>query len=101
VFLAAFLVVRGVPALLHLRTRGRRSVIATGLLQATSLPFIVTASQIGVELGEISPVTGAALVFAGLLSVLFFPVTAPSLLRKGEAPTPESADRVPLMSARV
>jgi hypothetical protein len=65
------------------------------------LPFIVTASQIGVELGEISPVTGAALVFAGLLSVLTFPVTALSRLRKGEAPTPESADRAPVMSATV
>jgi Kef-type K+ transport system membrane component KefB len=85
VFLVALLVVRGVPALLNLRTHGRRATAATALLQATSLPFIVTATQIGVQLGRITPVTGAALVFAGLLSVLLFPVLALGLLR-GERP---------------
>jgi Kef-type K+ transport system membrane component KefB len=81
VFLAALLVVRGLPALLNVRAQGQRAAISTGLLQATSLPFIVTATQIGVELGRISPVTAAALVFAGLLSVLIFPVLALGLLR--------------------
>ena len=91
VFLAALLVVRGVPALLNLRSQGRRSALAIGLLQATSLPFIVTASQIGVELGQISAVTGAALVFAGLLSVLLFPVIALSLLRRADRETLSSS----------
>ena len=89
VFLVALLVVRGVPALLSLRTAGRRATVATALLQATSLPFIVTATQIGVQLGRITPVTGAALVFAGLLSVLVFPALALSILRRPEAATPE------------
>src|SRR3954452_980062 len=82
VFLVALLLIRGAPALLSLRSAGRRSTVATALLQATSLPFIVTATQIGVQLGRITPVTGAALVFAGLLSVLLFPVLALSLLRR-------------------
>jgi len=82
VFLAALLVLRGVPALLSLRAVGRRATVATALLQATSLPFIVTATQIGVQLGRITPVTGAALVFAGLLSVLLFPAVALSVLRR-------------------
>jgi hypothetical protein len=86
--------VRGVPALLNTRALGRRNAVATGLLQATSLPFIVTATQIGVQLGKISPVTGAALVFAGLLSVLLFPVAALSLLRKGDrGSAPVEAER--------
>jgi Kef-type K+ transport system membrane component KefB len=94
VFLAALLVVRGVPALLNARAQGHRNAVATGLLQATSLPFIVTATQIGVQLGKISPVTGAALVFAGLLSVLLFPVAALSLLRTGDHRTaPVEAER--------
>ena len=84
VFLAALLLVRGLPALLNLRTQGRRASFAAGLLQATSLPFIVTATQIGVQLGQITPVTAAALVFAGLLSVLIFPVVALGLLRRGD-----------------
>jgi Kef-type K+ transport system membrane component KefB len=86
IFLVALLLVRGVPALLNIRTQGRRASIAAGLLQATSLPFIVTATQIGVELGQITPVTAAALVFAGLLSVLIFPVIALGLLRQGASP---------------
>jgi Kef-type K+ transport system membrane component KefB len=88
VFLLALLVVRGLPALLGLRANGTRSTLALGLLQATSLPFIVTATQIGVALGKITPVTAAALVCAGLLSVLIFPLLALATLRRGE---PESA----------
>jgi Kef-type K+ transport system membrane component KefB len=81
VYLAALLVVRGLPALLHVRTLGRRAAAACGLLQATSLPFIVTATQIGVLTGRMSAVTAAALVCAGLLSVLLFPAAALGLLR--------------------
>jgi Kef-type K+ transport system membrane component KefB len=88
VFLLALLVVRGVPALLGLRANGTQATLALGLLQATSLPFIVTATQIGVALGKITPVTAAALVTAGLLSVLIFPSLALTLLRRG---TPECA----------
>jgi Kef-type K+ transport system membrane component KefB len=82
-FLLALLIGRGVPALLGLPTQGRRATVAIGLLQATSLPFIVTAAQIGMTLGKVSPVTGAALVCAGLLSVLLFPLLALGLLRGG------------------
>jgi Kef-type K+ transport system membrane component KefB len=85
VFLLALLVARGVPALLGLRATARRNTIAIGLLQATSLPFIVTATQIGLALGQITAVTGAALVCAGLLSVLIFPLLAVGLLGRGGA----------------
>ncbi|MGH8893955.1 MAG: cation:proton antiporter, partial [Actinomycetes bacterium] len=88
VFLLALLVMRGLPALLYVRTMGRRATLAAGLLQATSLPFIVAASQIGVELGRISPVTAAAMVTAGLLSVLVFPAMALGLLRDGNPGAP-------------
>ena len=54
VFLVALLVVRGVPALLSLRALGGRATAAVALLQATSLPFLVTATQIGLVLGKIS-----------------------------------------------
>jgi Kef-type K+ transport system membrane component KefB len=89
IFLLALLVVRGLPALIGLRANGRKATIALGLLQATSLPFIVTATQIGVALGKLSSVTAAALVCAGLLSVMIFPLGALSLLRRSEpAPAP-------------
>ena len=83
-FLLALLIVRGVPAALYARTVGRRKAVAAGLLQATSLPFLVTATEIGVALGEIKPVTGAALVSAGLLSVIVFPLVAVTLLREDD-----------------
>ncbi|WP_310529345.1 cation:proton antiporter [Nocardioides sp.] len=81
VFALALLVVRGLPALLFGRIFGRRAVLAAGLLQATSLPFIVTATQIGVLTGLMSGVTAAAMICAGLLSVVLFPVAALALLR--------------------
>ena len=83
-YLVALLAVRGLPALLGLRANGTRPTLALGLLQATSLPFIVTAIQIGVALGKLSSVTAAALACAGLLSVLIFPPIALGLLRQGE-----------------
>jgi Kef-type K+ transport system membrane component KefB len=91
VFLLALLVVRGLPALLGLRANGPRATLALGLLQATSLPFLVTITQIGVALGKITPVTAAALVCAGLLSVLIFPLLALANLRSGER-EPAEAD---------
>jgi Kef-type K+ transport system membrane component KefB len=92
VLFAALLVVHGVAALLSLRELGGRATAAVGLLQATSLPFLVTATQIGLALGKISPVTAAALVCAGLLSVLIFPPTALALLR-GRQVEPERSER--------
>jgi hypothetical protein len=75
-FLAALFLVRGIPALLYrpLVPAGRTAVSA--LLQATSLPFVVAATQIGAELGKISKATAAGLVAGGVLSVLFFPALA-------------------------
>lgn len=92
VFLAALLVVRGVPALFFVPTFGLRRAVAAGLLQATSLPFVVAATQVGVELGELSPVTAAAMVSAGLLSVLIFPTLALGLLREPRRDTEAAAE---------
>jgi Kef-type K+ transport system membrane component KefB len=81
VFLLALLLARGVPAALYRSMVGNRSSLAAGLLQATSLPFIVAATGIGIELGVLSPAIGAAMVVAGLLSVVMFPLGALTLLR--------------------
>jgi len=81
VFLLALLLVRGLPAVLYRSSVGTRGAIAAGLLQATSLPFLVAAADIGVELEVLTSRTGAAIVLAGLLSVLMFPLLALTLLR--------------------
>ncbi|MFN8484280.1 MAG: cation:proton antiporter [Anaerolineae bacterium] len=85
-FLAAMLFVRGVPALLYRRLIGDRQAIAAGLLQATTLGFVVVASQLGMEIGAISSATGAALIAAALLSVLIFPSAALAVLRRDKTP---------------
>ena len=75
-FLLAILLARGLPAALYRRAVGSRGVFVAAFLQATTLPFIVTATTIGVAIDAIRPVTGAALVAAGVLSVIFFPSIA-------------------------
>ncbi len=80
-FLAALIVVRGLPALLYRRLLDRRETVVAGLMQATSLPFLVAATAIGRELGLIGAGEAAALVGAGLLSVLIFPAVGLALLQ--------------------
>lgn len=84
-FLLAILAVRGLPALFYLPILGRRLAGVAGLLQATTLPFVVAASQIGVELKQITPATSAALIAAALLSVLMFPLAALTLIPKRDS----------------
>lgn len=86
IFLAALVAVRGLPAILYRRLLTGRQTAIAGLMQATSLPFIVAATAIGQELELISAAEGAALIGAGLLSVLLFPIIGLSLLRQGGAP---------------
>ena len=82
---------RGLPALaLPPRDRTRRRTAIAGLMQATSLPFIVAATAIGSDLGLIDAAESAALIGAGLLSVLLFPLSGLLLLRQSIQP-PASA----------
>jgi Kef-type K+ transport system membrane component KefB len=89
-FLAALLLARGLPALVYRSLTTTRQMLAAALFQATSLSFLVVGGQIGVQLNLIRPVVYAALVAAGLLSVLLFPVTALTLIRG-----PGDAERAP------
>jgi Kef-type K+ transport system membrane component KefB len=82
VFLAALLLVRGLPAVLYRRLVGGRQAAIAGLLQSTSLPFIVAATAIGLDLGVIDAATSAALIAAGLMSVVLFPAAGLALLRR-------------------
>jgi Kef-type K+ transport system membrane component KefB len=92
VFLAALLLARAAPAVLYrpFVTR-RRQLVAAGLLQATSLSVPVVAGAIGVSLGLLSTANYAALVAAGLLSVLIFPLVALKLA----GPSSQSLDGGP------
>lgn len=94
-FLAALVLARGVPAILYRRELGRDRMLAAGLLQATSLPFIVAATMIGQDLGLLDAATSAGFIAAGLLSVLIFPLAAVTLLRKPAADELDQARHPP------
>ena len=77
VFFVLLLVVRGLPALLVYR----RALPMTQRLQmmfitATSLPLLVALAEIGLRNGTMLPENAAALVGAGVLSVIFYPAFA-------------------------
>jgi Kef-type K+ transport system membrane component KefB len=84
IYLVALIVVRGIPALMYRSMIGTRRAVAAGLLQATTLGFVVAGVQIGQELKLIDGATGAALVAAALLSVLIFPFAAATVLKGAE-----------------
>jgi Kef-type K+ transport system membrane component KefB len=78
VFLVLFLLVRGLPTLVLYR---KDSLAKTGrnalaLFASTQLPMVVVITSIGVQAGAIKASTAAALVTAGMLSVLIFPLIA-------------------------
>ena len=85
IFLLALLAARGLPAIVYRRVLDARHTAIAGLMQATSLPFIVAATAIGGELGLIDAAGSAALIGAGLLSVLLFPLGGLLLLRRAAA----------------
>ena len=94
VFFVLFLAVRGLPALLFYRhdlpMRGRVQMM---LLTATTLPLLVALAAIGLDSGTMLPENAAALVGAGVLSVIVFPAVAVGLARSGKHPlaqTPSS-----------
>ena len=79
------------PPFVYRRLAERRSqLVAAGLLQATSLSIPVVAGQIGVDLGLIRPENYVALVTAGLISVIVFPLVSLTLLRVRPATAPAS-----------
>lgn len=96
-FFVLLLVVRGLPQVLlyrkaipDLRERGRFS-----LLVATGLPIIVAVTTIEVGAGAMVPANAAALVGAGALSVLVFPLVGNALSRGTPDPDPDTDDQEP------
>jgi Kef-type K+ transport system membrane component KefB len=81
-FLALFLIVRGTPALLlYRKVLSASERIAFALLSATGLPLIVVITSIGTAEGKMRPDNAAALVGAGMLSVVLLPMLALRRLR--------------------
>ncbi|MFI6536147.1 cation:proton antiporter [Nonomuraea sp. NPDC050547] len=84
IFLLAFLLVRGLPTyLLHRRDPDLRpgEHKALALFAAAGLPLIVVITNTGVQQGAISSAHAAAMVTAGVFSVMIYPLVALRLYR--------------------
>ena len=82
-FFVLLLVVRGLPTLLLYRTALPLSQrVELLFLAATALPLLVALSAIGLATGTMLPENAAALVGAGVLSVLVFPAAAVAIHRR-------------------
>ena len=77
VFLVLLLMIRGLPVLVvYRRALAIRQRTQLMLFTATTLPLIVALTEIGLNNGTMLPENAAALVGAGVLSVLVFPFVA-------------------------
>jgi Kef-type K+ transport system membrane component KefB len=83
-FLALFLIVRGTPVLLYRRDFAKKDLAALALVSATALPLVVAITEIGVSSERMRADTAAALVGAGMLSVLLYPLIALILRRHAQ-----------------
>jgi len=91
-FFLLLLAVRGLPALfLYRRDLVLRQRVQLMLLTATSLPLLVALSAVGLDTGHMLPENAAALVGAGVLSVMVFPGLAVALNRPVRARDPDEA----------
>ncbi len=88
------LVVRGLPSLVIYRhVLAMRERVQMMLLTATALPLLVALAAIGLDTGHMLPENAAALVGAGVLSVIVFPGLAVALNRT--APVSDREDDAP------
>jgi Kef-type K+ transport system membrane component KefB len=92
VFFVLLLAVRGLPSLLvYRRVLPMRQRVQMTFITATTMPLLIALAEIGQRDGVMLPATSAALVGAGVLSVLIYPPIAVALGRRGRASGGEAA----------
>ena len=85
-FLAIFLGVRGAPVLLYRRDLAKAERLPFVLCcSVASVSLVIVITEIGMRAGSMRSDTAAALIGAGMLSVLLFPSLAMSCYRRGLA----------------
>ncbi len=83
-YLLLLLVVRGAPSVLVYRKQlPKREQLPLALFSVTGLPLIVVIAEIGVAADKMAAENAAALIAAGVLSVLIFPIAGLRLLQRG------------------
>ena len=78
---------RGIPTWAFFRgVMSKAEASALAVLSATGLPIIVVITTLGVEEHRMKPQNAAALVAAGMLSVLIYPMVGLNRLSKAHRP---------------
>jgi Kef-type K+ transport system membrane component KefB len=84
-FVALFLIVRGLPALiLYRRELVLRDRFALAVYCSTELPLVVAITTLAIDAGHMETSTAAGLVGAAIISTLIFPLLAGWIRRGGE-----------------
>ena len=96
VFLALLLVVRGLPALfVYRKVLPARQRVEMTFITATTMPLLIALAEIGLSDGVMLKANAAALVGAGVLSVLIYPLIAVALARRRRSGAEPSAEPAP------
>ena len=83
-FALIFLVTRGLPAMLLYRGLAASERVSLALFSAAALPLLVAITQIGLDTGTMQNDVAVALVGAGMLSVLVYPLLALARHRRAQ-----------------
>jgi Kef-type K+ transport system membrane component KefB len=96
VFAALLLVVRGLPSLLiYAKVLPLRQRVEMTFITATTMPLLIALAEIGQQDGVMLPANAAALVGAGVVSVLLYPAIAAAVHRRGAGAGPDAGESVP------
>jgi Kef-type K+ transport system membrane component KefB len=100
VFLGLLLVVRGLPSLVvYRRSLPWSQRVQMTFITATTLPLLIALAEIGLQDGVMLPSNAAAIVGAGVLSVLIYPAAAVGVARRERWETGEPDAAVPPAAA--
>jgi Kef-type K+ transport system membrane component KefB len=100
-FLGLLLALRGLPVLaVYRRVLCPRERVQTALVAATTLPLLVALTEIGLRNGTMLHENASALVAAGMLSVLIFPVVTVAIDRPPAGPPPGPPLPIPRQERR-
>ena len=89
-FFAILTIARGVPALLYRGSMSARGVVASGLMLATNVSFVVVAAELGVTAGLLPSSVASSMVLAGLVSAVLFPALSQSVLARTRQAAPQT-----------
>jgi Kef-type K+ transport system membrane component KefB len=86
VFFLLLLAIRGLPALIiYRRVLPLSQRVEMTFITATAMPLLIALAEIGLQDGKMLPSNAAAMVGAGVLSVLVFPAVAAGIARRERA----------------